>query len=121
LSEEYTSLKIGIRVERKELYARINKRVEAMIEAGFVDEVRGLLEAGYGVELKSMKSIGYREICSFIEGEYTLDEAVRLMQRNTRHYAKRQETWLRNDHEISWVEYPESFATIKNHVHAFFC
>lgn len=120
MSDEYASLTIGIRVERGELYRRINCRVETMVEAGLVDEVRGLLEAGYGAELKSMKSIGYREICSFLAGEYTLDKAVELIKRNTRHYAKRQETWLRTDPEISWVEYPESFATIHNHVHAFF-
>jgi tRNA dimethylallyltransferase len=120
MADDYKCLKIGIRVEREELYRRINNRVECMIAEGFVDEVRGLLESGYDRELKAMKSIGYREICSFIEGECSLDEAITLIKRNTRHYGKRQETWLRTDTEISWVEYPKSFATIKNHVDAFF-
>jgi len=119
-AEKYKSLKIGIKVEREELYNRINRRVESMVDYGFVDEVRRLLVSGYSKELKSMKSIGYREMCSFLSGECSYDEAINLIKRNTRHYGKRQETWLRSDQEISWVEYPKSFDTIKNHVHAFF-
>jgi tRNA dimethylallyltransferase len=120
MTEDYSYLKIGIRVERAELYARINHRVDEMINDGFIDEVIGLLALGYGRELKSMRSIGYREICSYLSGETDLDKAVSLIKRNTRHYGKRQETWLRGDPEISWVEYPKSFDTIQNHVIAFF-
>jgi tRNA dimethylallyltransferase len=119
-AQDYCSLKIGIRVERSILYERINSRVEKMIADGFIDEVNGLLAAGYDKEMKAMRSIGYREICRYLAGECSLEEAVLLMQRNTRRYAKRQETWLRGDNEISWVEYPESFASIKNNVIAFF-
>ncbi|GAM11592.1 tRNA dimethylallyltransferase 2 [Geobacter sp. OR-1] len=119
-SEEYRYLKIGIRLDREELYDRINHRVEKMICDGLENEVRGLINAGYGRELKSMNSIGYREMCAYIAGEASPDEAVDLIKRNTRRYGKRQETWLKGDAEISWVEYPKSFATIKNHVNAFF-
>lgn len=119
-TEEYSYLKIGIRLDREVLYDRINRRVDSMMEEGLVDEVRGLLVSGYGRELKSMRSIGYREICSYLAGECTLEEAVELIKRNTRRYCKRQETWLRGDNEIYWVEYQKSFASIANHVHAFF-
>jgi tRNA dimethylallyltransferase len=118
--DNYRCLKIGIRVEREELYSRINSRVESMMAEGFEDEVRGLLNVGYGRDLKSMRSIGYRELCSYFARECTMEEAVTLIQRNTRHYGKRQETWLKTDPEIIWVEYPKSFDIIQNHVHAFF-
>ena len=120
MAEEYDYLKIGIRLSREELYSRINRRVECMIDEGLEDEVKGLLASGYDLELKSMKSIGYREMCSYLAGECTIDEAVELIKRNTRRYCKRQETWFRGDSEIYWVEYPKSFASIINHVHAFF-
>ena len=119
-TDNYRSLKLGIRVDREELYRRIDQRVDRMIEQGLVDEVRLLLAEGFHSELKAMRSIGYRQICGYITGEYSLEEAIRLVKRDTRHYAKRQETWFKRDEEISWVEYPESFATIVNHVIAFF-
>lgn len=116
----YDCLKIGIRVERQELYRRVESRVEEMIEQGLIAEVEGLLRAGYTPDLKSMRSIGYKEICAYLAGGCTLDEAVQLIKRDTRHYAKRQMTWFNKDFEINWVEYPESFATICNHVIEFF-
>lgn len=118
-SAEYDCLKIGIRVERQELYRRIDERVELMMQSGFVDEVRRLQAAGYHSGLKSMNAIGYREISGFLAGEIQMDETVRLVKRNTRHYAKRQETWFARDTEISWVEYPKSFDSIVDNVIAF--
>jgi tRNA dimethylallyltransferase len=115
----YECLKFGILVERQELYRRVENRVEEMVERGLVAEVRGLLAAGYGRELKAMRSIGYKEICAFLAGECSLEEAVSLIKRDTRHYAKRQLTWFAKDPEINWVEYPESFVNICNHVNAF--
>jgi len=112
----YDSCKIGIEVERKTLYARIDRRVDAMIAAGLFDEVQGLLGQGYSPALKSMGAIGYRELCAHLAGRYSLDEAVALIKRNSRHYAKRQLTWFKRDPEINWVEYPETFAKILNHV-----
>ncbi len=115
----YESLKLGILVERQELYRRVDNRVEEMVERGLIAEVRSLLAAGYGRGLKAMRSIGYKEICAFLAGECSLEEAVALIKRDTRRYAKRQLTWFANDPEINWVEYPESFASICNHVNAF--
>ena len=112
----YDHLKIGIAVERSELYRRIDERVERMIEEGLVGEVEGLLSAGFDHRLKSLRSIGYKEICAHLRGECPLYEAVQLIKRDSRRYAKRQLTWLRRDDEIIWVEYPEEFDTICNHV-----
>ena len=99
-------LKIGINVERSELYRRINLRVEQMISEGLVAEVQALLTAGYMREAKSISAIGYREICAHLAGEITLAEAVSLIKRNTRHYAKRQLTWFNNEDDISWFSCP---------------
>jgi tRNA dimethylallyltransferase len=116
----YDCLKIAIKVERPELYLRLDGRVERMLQDGLVDEVRSLLASGYSRELKAMRSIGYKEISSYLAGEIALDEAVTLIKRDTRRYAKRQMTWFSRDPEIYWLEYPESFATILEHVIEFF-
>ena len=91
----YDFIYTAIDMDRDKLYERINKRVDIMINKGLVDEVRGLLDSGYGRELNSMSSIGYKEICSYIAGECDLDTATEDIKRNSRHYAKRQLTWLR--------------------------
>lgn len=116
----YHSLQIGIQVERQELYRRIEERVDRMVETGLADEVRGLLKAGYGPELKAMRSIGYREICDWLAGEQSLEEAVALIKRNSRRYAKRQMTWFNADSSIIWLEYPKNFATILRNCIDFF-
>jgi tRNA dimethylallyltransferase len=116
----YDTLKLGIRVERRELYRRIETRVDAMLEQGMVDEVRRLVAAGYDRDFKSMRAIGYKELCAYLAGECTLEEAVNLIKRDTRRYAKRQMTWFSKDSAINWLEYPESFATICNHVIDFY-
>lgn len=116
----YDHLQIGIAVERGELYRRIEERVDRMIGEGLVREVEGLLAAGFNPRLKPLRAIGYKEICAFLAGEYPLEEAVRLIKRDSRRYAKRQVTWLKNENEIIWVEYPDEFGTICNHVIEFF-
>ena len=83
--------------DRKEIYERINRRVDEMIKDGLVDEVKALRERGYGACLKSMKSLGYAQINDYLDGKYDLDEAIRLIKRDTRHFAKRQLTWYRNE------------------------
>lgn len=105
-----TPLKFGIKVERGELYRRINARVDHMIAAGLVEEVQNLLSAGYGRDLKALRSIGYKEICSYLAGELSLAQAIDLIKRDTRHYAKRQLTWFKREAEINWVEYQEIFS-----------
>ena len=89
--------------ERGELYERIERRVDRMIEEGFVDEVRRLLEMGYDRDLNSMKGIGYRELAAHLYGEITLDEAVKLIKRRTREYARRQIIWFRGDGRLVWL------------------
>ena len=86
--------------DRTALYDRINRRVDEMITAGLENEVRGLLEKGYGPELKSMQSIGYKEMCSYIAGEYSLEATIDAIKQNTRHFAKRQMTWFRREKDV---------------------
>lgn len=89
--------------ERAELYARIDARCVAMLDAGLVDEVRRLLAAGYDPGLSSLRSPGYREIIACLRGECTVDRALADMQKATRNLAKRQLTWFRNDPETEWL------------------
>ncbi len=98
----YDYLKIGLMIDRYQLYERINKRVEKMILDGLVVEVEKLLEMGYDETLKPMQSFGYRHIVNYIKGMYDIQETVRLIKRDTRHYAKRQMTWFGTDKDIEW-------------------
>lgn len=99
----YEVLSLGITLERTALYERIDRRVDLMIQSGLLDEVRGLIDRGYGPELKPMRSIGYRHMAEFLAGRMTWDEAIRILQRDTRRYAKRQMTWFGADDTIRWV------------------
>lgn len=103
----YQALKIGLRRNREELYQRINKRVDLMIEEGLVGEVEELHNKGYHKDLISMQGLGYKEILAYLEGEYDLEEAVRLIKRDTRHFAKRQFTWFKRDKSIHWFNVDE--------------
>ena len=93
--------------ERQKLYDRIERRVDEMVNEGLVDEVKSLLEKGYDRNLVSMQGIGYKEICGFLQDECTLDEAVELIKKNTRHFAKRQLTWLRHEEETIFINKPD--------------
>jgi tRNA dimethylallyltransferase len=97
-------LKIGLSIDRKVLYERIDRRVEAMIAQGLVNEVKTLLRMGYNSDLKSMQSIGYRHILEFLADKTSWDECVRTLKRDTRRYAKRQLTWFGADEGIIWQE-----------------
>lgn len=118
--QRYHSLQIGIHVDRPLLYNRIDERVDRMLEQGLVQEVQELLEAGFGRDSKAMRAIGYKEMTAYLAGEYGLDEAVRLIKRDTRHYAKRQLTWFNADKDIIWLEYPSKFDTILDTAIEFF-
>lgn len=98
----YEVLKIGLSWEREDLYRRIEKRVDQMIKAGWVEEVRALLDSGYSRNLRSMKSLGYRHLASHLYGEMGLAEAIEGIKRDTRRFAKRQLTWFRADKELRW-------------------
>lgn len=89
---------------REVLYKRIDKRVDLMIEEGLVEEVRGLMEKGYGRDLVSMQGLGYKEIYSYLQGEISLSEAIYILKRDTRHFAKRQLTWFKREQDVVWVE-----------------
>lgn len=106
--EPFNVLKIGLHKEREILYDRINRRVDAMVEAGFVEEVKRLLDMGYTESLKSMQSIGYRHITEFIRGRLSYDEALDTLKRDTRRYSKRQMTWFKADPGIVWTEAGQS-------------
>lgn len=108
----YDFCQIAIAVDRAKLYSRIDSRVELMMSTGLLDEVNHLLSAGYCADLKAMRSIGYKECVAHLRGEMSREEAVRLISRNTRRYAKRQLTWFTADPGIMWFEYPEKFVTI---------
>jgi len=98
----YVTLKIGLEMNRGMLYRRIEKRVDEMIEKGFLGEVERLMAMGYGRELKPMQSLGYKQMVQFLSKEIGWDEAVQQMKRDTRHYAKRQWTWFKADPEVHW-------------------
>ncbi|MBI5969135.1 MAG: tRNA (adenosine(37)-N6)-dimethylallyltransferase MiaA [Deltaproteobacteria bacterium] len=102
LEAPYEVLKVGLQCERDELYRRIEIRLEKMMEMGWVEEVRSLLNRGYAPNLKSLQSLGYKYIISYLSGDIKINEAVRLIKRDTRRYAKRQITWFKADPEINW-------------------
>ena len=97
-------INIGLSLPRETLYERIDRRVDAMIDAGLVDEVKNLLDMGYDADLKSMQAIGYRHMVAFIHGRQSWNETVRTLKRDTRRYAKRQLTWFRAGSGITWLE-----------------
>lgn len=99
---DFEVLKIGLNRERSELYDLINRRCDDMIARGFVEEVKRLEERGYSLDLPALQSVGYRQIGLYLRGRLSLDEAVTLIKRDTRHLAKRQLTWFRADKEIRW-------------------
>lgn len=100
----FNGLKIGLQMDRRKLYRRIDRRVDAMVEAGFVDEIKKLLGMGYSTGLKSMQSIGYRHMADFIEGRLPWEECIRTLKRDTRRFAKRQFTWFGADKGVIWHE-----------------
>ena len=97
---------IGRNFDRKTLYARIDSRVEQMIEQGLVEETKKLLNK-HGRIYNLINTIGYREIIKYLDNEMTLDESIELLKKNTRNYAKRQLTWFRKNEEIKWNVFPE--------------
>jgi tRNA dimethylallyltransferase len=99
----YDPVMISIAWDRQELYDRINKRVDIMIEEGLFDEVRSIMERGYTKALNSMKGIGYKEVIDCINGNMTYEETIELIKQSSRRYAKRQLTWFRRDERIHWV------------------
>ena len=100
---EFENLKIGLTCERTELYRRINSRVDHMIDLGLLNEAKSLF-AKYGRECKALQSVGYQEWLPHFDGEISEEEAIELIKRNSRRFAKRQLTWFRRDPEILWFD-----------------
>ncbi len=90
--------------DREVLYGRIEKRIDTMIEQGLIEEVQSLLDYGCQPDMVSMQGLGYKEIISYLNGECSLEEAVYILKRDTRHFAKRQLTWFRREKEVTWID-----------------
>jgi tRNA dimethylallyltransferase len=101
--KRYDALKIGLNIEREELYRRVNERIDHMLGQGLLDEVKVLLEK-YGHYAQGLKAVGYREFVQHFRGESSLERAIELAKRNSRRFAKRQLTWFRSDDEIKWFK-----------------
>ncbi|MBE6042252.1 MAG: tRNA (adenosine(37)-N6)-dimethylallyltransferase MiaA [Clostridiales bacterium] len=104
LNPDYDFRFFALTMDRNWLYERINRRVDKLISAGLVEEVQHLLDMGYTLESSAMKGIGYKEIINSINGMYDIYDAVDEIKKNTRHYAKRQLTWLRRYDFVNWLE-----------------
>lgn len=105
---KYDFVLIGLTMDRQLLYERINKRVDIMLENGLVEEVKKLVNLGFADSITSMQGIGYKEILAYLSGENSLEEAVEIIKRDSRRYAKRQLTWFRRIKEIIWFSMDNS-------------
>ncbi len=103
----YDYMYFVINNDRDVLYQRIEDRIDIMLRDGLVDEVRRLKEMGCTRDMVSMKGLGYKEILSYLEGEISYDEAVYILKRDTRHFAKRQITWFKREKDVIWMNYPD--------------
>ncbi len=101
----FNMVKIGLEMEREEIYERINKRVDNMIKEGLVEEARNLYPHK---DLNSLNTVGYKELFDCFDGEYDLEKAIELIKRNTRRYAKKQLSWFKRDKEIGWFHPQET-------------
>ena len=103
----YCSLYLVLNDERENLYRRIDARVDEMIRSGLVDEVKKLYEEGLDETYISMKGLGYKELFPYFRGEETLEECIRIIKRDTRHFAKRQITWFKREEDVVWINKPD--------------
>jgi len=121
--DRFPTLHIGLSMSRERLYARINERVDQMVEQGLVNEVQGLLDRGLGETLTARQAIGYKEIIDYLNGTRSLQDAVEEIKRSTRRYAKRQFTWFKADERINWLDldtmsFDESVKTVMSMLEA---
>lgn len=113
---DFDIIKIGLELPREELYNRINKRVDQMMEQSLLGEVKNLLPYQ---DLNALQTVGYGELFSYFKNEISLAQAIEDIKKNTRHYAKRQITWFKKDEEIKWcgVSFEEALNVLKNSLH----
>lgn len=112
VERDFEVLKIGLNREREELFIRIDQRMDLMVEEGLFEEAHQYYKMRH---LNALKTVGYKEVFGYLNGEYNKDEAIRLLKRNTRRYAKRQLTWFKKDAGFSWF-HPDSFEQILSHI-----
>ena len=103
----YDAFVVGLRLPRDLLYERINERVDAMLQAGWIEEVQQLLQRGYSTDLQSMKAIGYEELALYVDGKLSLEEAASQIKQRTRRFAKRQLSWYKRMPYIHWFDKAE--------------
>ncbi|MCM3627600.1 tRNA (adenosine(37)-N6)-dimethylallyltransferase MiaA [Paenibacillus glycanilyticus] len=108
---------LGLTMDRKVLYSRIEQRIDLMLEDGLVEEVRGLLDRGVTSDCIAMQGLGYKEIVMYLRGECTLEAAVELLKRDTRRFAKRQLSWFRHMKDIEWIDMGENFHNNLRRIH----
>ena len=103
----YDFLYYVLNTDRAALYDRIDRRVDRMVEDGLVDEVRKLADMGCTRDMVSMQGLGYKEILDYLDGRCSLEEAIYILKRDTRHFAKRQLTWFKRERDVRWLNLPE--------------
>jgi tRNA dimethylallyltransferase len=101
LQRPFNIIKIGLELPREELYERISKRVDCMMQDGLLDEAKGLIPFK---KLNALQTVGYKEFFDYFDNQFTLEQAIEELKKNTRHYAKRQMTWFKKDEQIQWFE-----------------
>ncbi len=101
---DFEPVMVGLSMDRAKLYRIIEARVDRMLAQGLVDEVRHLLQRGYNSQLNSLQTVGYREVFDYLEQKSSYDDMVSLIKQHSRNYAKRQMTWFRKDHRITWID-----------------
>ena len=107
-AEPIEAIHFGLNWDRAKLYERINRRVDQMVKAGWVEEVQALLDKGYGPQIQRLKALGFREIAASLRGEQSLEVALEATKMHHRRYAKRQLTWFRGDGRVQWLEVEDS-------------
>lgn len=100
----YNFVYFVLNIDRQILYDRIDQRIDEMVDEGLINEVKGLLDYGCTKDMVSMQGLGYKEIVPYLQGEYSLEEAIYILKRDTRHFAKRQLTWFRREKSVTWIE-----------------
>ncbi|MBN2614889.1 MAG: tRNA (adenosine(37)-N6)-dimethylallyltransferase MiaA [Bacteroidales bacterium] len=112
VQRNFNILKIGLTIDRHELARRIHIRTQAMLDTGWLDEVKRVFPHRH---LNALNTVGYKELFAYLEGDYSLEEAIEKIETNTRRYAKRQRTWLRRDMEVHWFA-PEDVQNIEHFI-----
>jgi len=106
-NDDFNFIIFGLTMDRDKLYNRINTRIDEMIDKGLIDEVKNLMSRGFDENNIAMQGLGYKEIIKYLNGCYTLEEAIEILKRDSRRFAKRQLTWFRRDERINWIKIDE--------------